>query len=137
MSGKIAGRDPAKLYMIIGWLLVNISGLLSSFGLALCMGLEEVVLLLWIAAAPSGKSMWPRSMWTKLSRMHAIMLDFSIWGHLTRPRGPLRAQGSALTRNVERSHGSKNLLQRGILYRHEKILLRQGRLQAQTQENYI
>ena len=47
------------------------------------------------------------------------------------------AQGSALTRNVARSHGSKNLLQRAILYRHEKILLRQGRLQAQTQENYV
>ena len=55
------------------------------------------------------------------------MMDFMIRGHLTRPRGPFRAQGSALTRNVARSHGSKNLLQRGILYRHEKILLRHGR----------
>ena len=64
------------------------------------------------------------------ARMHAIMLDFGIWGCLTRPRGPFRAQGSALTRNVERSYGSKNLLQRGILYRHETILLRQGRLQV-------
>ena len=36
-----------------------------------------------------------------------------------------------------RRYGSKNLLQRGILYRHERILLRQGRLQARTQENYI
>ena len=70
----------------------------------------------------------------KVSRMHAIMVDFGIWGRLTRPRGPFRAQGSALTRNIERLHGSKNLLQRGILYRHEKILLRHGRLQAQTQE---
>ena len=59
--------------------------------------------------------------------MHAIIMDFSIWGRLTRPRGQFRGQVSALTRNVERSHGSKNLLQRGILYRHEKILLRQGR----------
>ena len=33
--------------------------------------------------------------------------------------------------------GSKNLLQRGILCRHEKILLRQGRLQTQTQKNNI
>ena len=48
-----------------------------------------------------------------------------------------RVQGSALTRNVARSHGSKNLLQRGILYRHEKILLRQGRLQAQTHEKNV
>ena len=63
--------------------------------------------------------------------------DFMIWGHLTRLQGSFRAQGFALTRNVARSHGSKNLLQRAILYRHQEILLRQGRLQAQTQENYM
>ena len=63
-------------------------------------------------------------------RMHVIMMDFIIWGRLTRPRGPFRAQGFALTRNVARSHGSKNLLQRAILYRHKKIYDRQGRLQA-------
>ena len=34
-------------------------------------------------------------------------------------------------------YGSKSLLQRGILYRHEKILLMQGRLQAQTKENNV
>ena len=73
----------------------------------------------------------------KVSRVHAIMMDFMIWGRLTRPPEPFRAHGCALTRNVARQHGSKNLLQRGILYRHEKILLRQGRLQAQTQENYV
>ena len=66
--------------------------------------------------------MWPRSMCNTVSRIHAIMMDFGIWGRLTRPRGPFTAQGSALTRNVERSHGSKNLLQRGILYRHEKMV---------------
>ena len=37
--------------------------------------------------------------------------------------GTLRALGSALTRNVSSSHGSKILLQRAILYRHERILL--------------
>ena len=42
-----------------------------------------------------------------------------VWGRLTRPNGPSRAQGSALTRN-EISHGSKNLLQRAILYRHKR-----------------
>ena len=65
------------------------------------------------------------------------VMEFMIWGGLTRPREPFRARGSALTRNVEISHGSKNLLQRGILYRHEKILLRQRRLQARMQENYM
>ena len=41
------------------------------------------------------------------------------------------------TEVLQSRRGSKNLLQRGILYRHEKILLRQGRLQAQTQEKNV
>ena len=60
-------------------------------------------------------------MQVKVTSMHAIMMDFNILGDLTRPRGLFRAQGSALTRNVARSHGSKNLLQRAILYRHKRI----------------
>ena len=32
--------------------------------------------------------------------MHVIMMDFIIWGRLTRPQGPFRAQGFSLTRNV-------------------------------------
>ena len=31
----------------------------------------------------------------KVTRMHATMMDFSICGHLTSPRGPFRAQGRA------------------------------------------
>ena len=57
----------------------------------------------------------------KVPCMMENLADFMIWGRLTMPRGPFRGQGSALTRNVARSHGSKNLLQRVILYRHEKI----------------
>ena len=50
--------------------------------------------------------------------MHVIIMDFSIWRHLTRPRGPLRAQGSALTRNVERfkSELCYSLADRGLVY---------------------
>ena len=33
--------------------------------------------------------------------MHAIMMDFIIWGRLTRSWGPFGARGTALTRNVE------------------------------------
>ena len=58
--------------------------------------------------------------------MHAVMIDFGIWGRLTRPQGAFRAQGSALTGNVARLRhrsGSKNLFHRAILYRHKKILL--------------
>ena len=110
-----------------GRFFIDISGCLCSFGLASFVVQEYVVVLQWIAAGSSGKSLGQRLGSVKVTGMHAIMMDFCIWGRLTRPRGSSRAQGSALTRNVERSHGSKNLLQRGILYRHEKILLRQGR----------
>ena len=120
-----------------GWFFIDISGSMCSFGLGLFVVREYGVVLRWNAAGPSGEYRRRRLMWIKVSRMHAIMMDFLIWGRLMRPRGPLRAQGSALTRNVARIHGSKNLLQRGMLYRHEKILVRQGRLQAQTQETYV
>ena len=55
--------------------------------------------------------------------MHGNVMEFTIRGCLTNILGLFRAQGSALTRNVSRLHGSKNLLQRAILYKHEKILL--------------
>ena len=55
--------------------------------------------------------------------MHTNVTDFSIESHLTKVLGPFRAQGTALTRNVSSSHGSKNLFQRAMLYRHERILL--------------
>ena len=44
---------------------------------------------------------------------------FMVWGRLTRPNGPSRAQGSSLTGN-RISHGSKTLLQRAVLYRHQR-----------------
>ena len=59
----------------------------------------------------------------RVTSMHGNVMEFMIRGRLTRILGHFRAQGSALTRNVSSSHGSKNLLQRAILYRHGKILL--------------
>ena len=56
MSGKIAGPDPRKLYMRFGWFFIDISGSMYSFGLAAFVVLEYVVVLQWIAAGPSGKS---------------------------------------------------------------------------------
>ena len=65
------------------------------------------------------------------------IVDFMIRGRLTREIGRSGAQGSALTRNVARSHGSKNLLQRAILCRHKRISHSQGRLQAKNRRNYV
>ena len=102
---------------------MNISGSLCSFGLALCVVREYVVLLRWVAAGPPRKFMCPRLNELKVASMHGNATDFMIRGRLTSILGPFRTKGSALTRNVSRLHGSKNLLQRGILYRHEKVLL--------------
>ena len=55
--------------------------------------------------------------------MHEHVMEFMIRGRLASFLGQFRAQGSALTRNVSILHGSKNLLQRAILYRHDRILL--------------
>ena len=116
---------------------IDISGLIDSFALVLFVALEYVVLLRWVAAGPPRKSICPRLNEVKVGSVHGHEMEFMIWGCLTRPRRPFKARGSALTLNVDISHGSKNLLQRGMRYRHEKILLRQGRLQARTQERYI
>ena len=56
MAGKIAGEDPAKLYVGFGRFFINISGLINSFGLALFVDLENINLLQWIAAGSSRKS---------------------------------------------------------------------------------
>ena len=45
-----------------------------------------------------------------------------IRGRETSQNRSARAQGSALTRNGDIPHGSKNLLQRVILYRHKRYM---------------
>ena len=65
------------------------------------------------------------------------MTNFMIRGRQLTPNECFRSIFAVLTHIVETRHGSKNLLQRGILYRHEKILLRQGRQQAIYEENYV
>ena len=54
--GKTAGPDPRKLYILFGRFIVHISGLINSFGLVAFVVQEYVVLLQWIAAGPSRKS---------------------------------------------------------------------------------
>ena len=54
-------------------------------------------------------------------REHAWKYDrFYDPGMFDEHLGPFRAKGSALTRNVSSPHGSKNMLQKVILYRHDK-----------------
>ena len=53
---KIAGPDQRKLYVNMWWFIIDTSGLINSFGLALFVGLEYVIVLQWIATGPLGKS---------------------------------------------------------------------------------
>ena len=66
MAGKIAGEDPAKLYVGFGQFFINISGLINSFGLALFVDLENINLLQWIAAGSSRKFIRERLSWIKV-----------------------------------------------------------------------
>ena len=87
-----------KLCMIFLWFFIDISGSVSSFGPASRLPQDIISLHPWNAAGPPGKFMCQRNLPHKGSRVHVIIADFVIWGHLTRPRGLFRAQGSALTR---------------------------------------
>ena len=69
----IVGSAPRKLYISVGGFFMDISGLMQSFGLALFVVLESVVMLQWIAAGPSGKSMREKLGGTKIS-LHDEML---------------------------------------------------------------
>ena len=71
----------------------------------------------------------------KGSRMHDIMMDVMIWGHLTRPQGLFRAQGSALTRNVARFIILKwleELVSQSNTIQAQEDISVQGRLQARS-----
>ena len=81
---------------------------------------------------------WAKDWMTTRSRVWWWkMWNFMVWGRLRTEKWRFRSIFVVLTHIMKIRHGSKNLLQRGILYRHEKILPRQGRLQAHTQEHNI
>ena len=62
-AGKIAGKTRAKLYVILRRFIINISGLVNLFGLALGVAQGIISLLHWIATGPSGKSIGERTRW--------------------------------------------------------------------------
>ena len=59
-AGKTAGDKRRKLYMIFGWFFINFSGLINSFGLALCVAQDNYVFLQWIPVGGLGKSLSQR-----------------------------------------------------------------------------
>ena len=80
MHRKIAGNIKVKLYVRFRWLLVHISGLMNSFGLASFVDQENISLLQWNAAGSSGESMRERLMPLKVSHMMIKLTDFMLRG---------------------------------------------------------
>ena len=80
VRGKTAGQDIRKQCVRLGQLIVHISGLTNSFGIASCVVQENISLLHWIAAGPSRKSKWERLGWDKVSPMMINVIDFIIRG---------------------------------------------------------
>ena len=65
------------------------------------MVLEYDVLLQPVAAGSPRKSMGERLGGAKVREHDVKSADFAIWGQQASPNGRIRAQGSALTRNVK------------------------------------
>ena len=78
MSGKIAGNIQVKLYVRLGWLFDDISGLTNSFDLSSFVDLDMVSLLPWIAAGSSRKSIWERFGRVKVRPLDRNLTDFMI-----------------------------------------------------------
>ena len=85
VSGKIAGNIKVKLYVRLGWLFDDISGLLYSFGLSSFVNLDMVNLLPWIAAGSSRKSIWGRFGGTKVRPLDGNLTDFMLRRTLDKP----------------------------------------------------
>ena len=81
MSAREEGRRiPVKLYIRLGWLFINISRYMCSFGLASCVVQENISLLHWITAVSSRKSIGERFGELKVPHKSAKMIYFMIRG---------------------------------------------------------
>ena len=81
MSAREDSRQgPVKLYVSLGWLFDDISGSMYSFGLASFVDLENIILLQWVAAGSSRKSIGERLGWNKVSHISSKLTDFMLRG---------------------------------------------------------
>ena len=80
VSGKIAGNIKVKLYMGLRWLFGDISGLMYSFDLSSFVNVDMVILLQWIAAGSSRKSIWERLGEAKVRPLDGNLTDFMLRG---------------------------------------------------------
>ena len=133
-AGKIAGPDPRKLYVrvwsVFHWYLwINVFVWARAFcGTRIscsasvdCSGAIRKIQVRKIGVAQDLVTWW------NVFFVDKWPLDMPNWT-LHNPKVRADAQGWKYTWHVE-------LVSRAILYRHEKILRMQERLQAQTQEN--
>ena len=112
-----------KLCVGFGWFFIDNFGLMCSFGLALFVVQGMVHLHMWELVRCSGKSICEILNQDKVIQ-HVIKWRISRSGDVSGPQmtcfGPMSACWRTVLKDLS---GSKNLLQRAILYRHKGILL--------------
>ena len=133
---KIACPDPRTYCVWFGWLFINISGCMCSFGLASFVDLDIIRLLPCVAARPSRKSIWERlggnkvrAWWWKwqISWLEAVrQCQMTVSG----PKSPR-------WRAMIDSTWLEELVSKSNTIQAQEIYLCQGRLQAKTRENYV
>ena len=112
-----------KLCVTFGRFFNDNFGLMCSFGLALFVVQDMVSPDQGNLVGCPGKSICEILSGTKVILDMVMLTEFTIRGRFRGSNDLFWAQERVLTHSVESSHGSKNLLQRAILYRHKEILL--------------
>ena len=121
-AGKIGVSNPVKLCVGFGKIFLIFSGLTSSFGLGLCVELELINPDQGMLVRCPGKSIW-ESYSEVMVILIMIIWRISRFEAVSGLKNELRGANRVLPHSVENSFGSKNLLQRAILYRHKELFL--------------
>ena len=130
-AGKIGASNQTKLYINLGWFFIDNFGFINSFGLALFVERDMIILHDWELIRSLGKSICKRLSETKVI-LHMIKLKkFSIWRRFRDPKDLSGAQDRALTRNgfytwLEELASESNTIQA------QGIISQPGRLELQT-----
>ena len=121
---KIGASNHVKLYILLGWFFIDNFGLTNSFGLGSFVQRDMIILHQLKLVQGPGKSMGERFGGVNVI-LHVINIkNFSIWRRLRHQKWAPGSKIACWRTVLKDSHGSKNLLQRAILYRHKEVLLR-------------
>ena len=135
-AGKIGVSNPLKLCVRFGWFFIDNFGLMCSFGLALFVESELIIPDQGMLVRSPGKSICKRLNVTKVINMWKMM-NFSIGRRLRATNELFWANERVLTHSVERSKWLEELASESNTIQAQGTITRPGRLELQTNENYI